>query len=118
MLVTHLDTIWALRYLMEDLYELIWTDQVEIGTIANCEVMHYSRRNPYTCEVAKSFLWWRRACPWQEIPGHLQPLNINPGLSNEKILDRVRRTPPIDDDAYNCSCAVPCTEQFRHNTQR
>lgn len=42
-----------------------WKEQEDEATkVHNCQVIHFSRRDPKTGRIAQSVRWWRTVCPW------------------------------------------------------
>lgn len=64
--VTHNETIRVSQFVLEALTPEIWNQQEADGTarLANCQILHYSRRNPETGEISARISWRRSVCPW------------------------------------------------------
>lgn len=66
--VTHGETMEVARVVLERLLPDEWQQQ-ELGDdykIRNCHVLHYSRRNPTTGQIADKLRWRRSVCPYNE----------------------------------------------------
>jgi broad specificity phosphatase PhoE len=82
-----------LHWTVEDF--LAWKEDTDPRhEVHNCQVLHFTRRNPETGQINPSVRWWRTACPWdlelgdgkwQAITKHL--------LSNEDLLGQVEKFP-------------------------
>jgi len=64
--VTHGETMEVARCVLERLLPEEWERQERDDRfrLANCHVLHYSRRNPETGEVANRVEWRRSVCAW------------------------------------------------------
>lgn len=60
--------------------------------IHNCQVIHFTRRNPETGQVIDKVRWWRSVCPWQPelTPGSWQPI-VPHQYSSKELLDQVKQ---------------------------
>lgn len=65
--VCHGEVMWAFRYLLERMSSQRWAEleaSDEPGVkIYNCQVLHYTRRNPETQELSNHLNWMRSVCP-------------------------------------------------------
>ena len=89
--VCHGEVMWALRFMIERMSVSTWMDlepSEEPGVkIYNCQILHYTRRDPVRGGVAQHLDWMRSLCP-------CQPENDGPGwqeikretFSNEELL--------------------------------
>lgn len=93
-LVTHEDVMWAARFVLERLTQEGWRDALlsddPRAKIHNGQVLHYTRRDPETGELALRMQWVRSVCPWDPArsTGHWQRIQPR-GLSNDELLDSV-----------------------------
>lgn len=67
-IVCHGDVMWAFRVRLERMtqfrfYELDKSDD-PMDRLHNCQILHYTRRNPVTAQVAPYVNWMRSVCPW------------------------------------------------------
>lgn len=64
--VTHAEMIRVSQFVLEALTPEIWNQQEAAGSyrLANCQIVQYSRRNPYTGEISPRISWRRSVCPW------------------------------------------------------
>jgi hypothetical protein len=67
-LVTHGGWLWGLRHRMERLSQeelmRLRSSKDEHDHIQKCQILHYSRENPWTGEPAATIEWVRSICPW------------------------------------------------------
>jgi len=62
----------------------------------NCQILHYSRRNPETGRVGTSINWVRSICPWDTNLSSNEWRSINrPVFNNSDLYDMVSRVKPI-----------------------
>ena len=94
MLVVHGEVMWGLRYLLErmthsDIRKLEHSKNPH-DKIHNCQIIHYTRRDPKSGDIAPYLNWMRSVCPtdlslssneWQEIKRRK--------FSNEDLLQEV-----------------------------
>jgi broad specificity phosphatase PhoE len=66
--VTHGETMEVARMVLERLLPEEWQEQQqdEAYKISNCQVLHYSRKNPETGEVGGRLEWRRSVCVWDQ----------------------------------------------------
>jgi len=66
--VTHGETIRVAQFILERHTPATWEimDGSENFKVNNCQILHYSRRNPETGEIANRLNWMRSICPWDE----------------------------------------------------
>ncbi len=80
--VTHGEFMWATRFVLDNMLPEEWNahDQDKSQKIRNCSIIHYSREDPETGEIARTLNWRRLIYPdnvkqspfngaWQELPG-------------------------------------------------
>lgn len=97
LVVSHGETMWAMRMRLERLTEAQWHAQHVARDpafrIGNCQVLHYSRRNPETGEVLP-FLGWVRSVNMERDPSDQSWRQINRMVfSNEDLLADVEHHP-------------------------
>jgi NAD+ kinase len=67
-IVCHGEVMWAFRMRLERMsqarYHELDVSRDPCDRIHNCQVLHYSRRDPETGEVAPYLGWMRSSCPW------------------------------------------------------
>jgi len=98
LIVCHGEVMWAFRVLLERMsqtrFKKLHLSKKPGDRIVNCQVLHYTRRNPDTGELAKYANWMRAVRPtrkrvwtsgWQTFE--------RPRYSNEELLKVVRRSP-------------------------
>jgi NAD+ kinase len=101
-IVLHGETMWAFRVRLERMSQKRYHELDESkdpkDQIYNCQILHYTRRNPGTNELAPYLNWFRSICPsdlrlsrnsWETI--------VRPKYSNEDLLAEVEKTPRLID---------------------
>lgn len=62
--ITHREALWAVRTIFEhlprDAFETMYRSRAPEDRIWNCELFHYSRRDPVTGALSPTFDWMRR----------------------------------------------------------
>lgn len=98
--VCHGEVMWALRSMIERMsvsrYIELESSKAPGVKIYNCQVLHYTRRNPVTGELSSHIDWMKSDCPnqpensgagWEEI--------TRPRFSNEELLANVDLVPHL-----------------------
>lgn len=66
--VCHGETMWALRVRLERMmgtrYDALDASKDPYDRIHNCQILHYTRRNPETGVTDRRYEWMRSICPW------------------------------------------------------
>lgn len=96
-LVCHGEIMWAFRVRLERmaqrLYHQLDTSEDARDRIHNCQVMHYTRRNPETGGIQPYLGWMRSVCPWDETLSRNEWLEIERRrYTNEELLAEVGKT--------------------------
>jgi broad specificity phosphatase PhoE len=99
-LVCHGEVMWAFRILLERMsqekYRELHASKDPKDMIFNCQILHYTRRNPETHDLAKHSNWMRTITPttnpvevggWHEIK--------RPVYTNEELLLSLNHYPRI-----------------------
>jgi NAD+ kinase len=99
-MVCHGEVMWAFRVMLERMpqerYRELHESKDSADRINNCQIHHYTRRNPVTEKLAKYANWMRTIRPtsnpievsdWQEIK--------RPVYSNEDLLESLQHYPRI-----------------------
>jgi broad specificity phosphatase PhoE len=102
-IVCHGEVMWDFRPVLERMPIAQWTKlkvSDEPGVrIFNCQVIHYTRRNPVTGQLSAHLEWMRSVCPpnpdndgpgWQQI--------VRPNFSNADLLAIAEQVPPLFPD--------------------
>lgn len=101
--VTHGETIDVARFVLERLLPEEWERQEEDENykLANCQILHYSKTNPFTGEAGSRLEWRRSICAWDP------SLSWNNGewvrlehrrYSDDQLLDMAERHPRLLSD--------------------
>ncbi|QQS27121.1 histidine phosphatase family protein [bacterium] len=98
--VCHGEVMWALRFMLERMSVTTWealeSSQEPGVAIYNCQILHYTRRDPESGALAPHLDWMRSLCP-------CQPPNNGPGwqrivretFSNDELLDQASKSPHL-----------------------
>jgi len=62
--VCHGNILKAVRIRIEKLRQKEWA---RLEEPENCEILHYTRRNPFTGHVGRNLHWFRSVCPWDPV---------------------------------------------------
>ncbi|HEY2003516.1 MAG TPA: histidine phosphatase family protein [Candidatus Saccharimonadia bacterium] len=69
LVVCHGEVMWGYRYLIERMtlerYAQLDASTVPHDRIHNCQIIQYTRRDPWTHELSGRLDWMRSVCPWQ-----------------------------------------------------
>lgn len=70
--VTHGNLMWPIRIIMEGILPEDYLKMKEGNDPRNkmdhCQILHYTRIDPFTGRVTKTFNWMRSVCPWDPNP--------------------------------------------------
>lgn len=84
LVVCHGEIMWAMRMLLERMsieqYRLLDQSKDPKDRIHNCQIIHYTRRNPESGAIDTAYRWMRSICPW------------NPNLSSQAWHEVIRHT--------------------------
>lgn len=66
--VTHAEMIDVARFVLERLTPQQWLaqDSDPAYRVSNCQIMHYTRRDPATGTLGQRLRWMRSVCPWEQ----------------------------------------------------
>ena len=68
-----------------------WKEEKDPATkINNCQIIHFTRRDPVTGKVGERVRWWRTVCPWdlKSTSDEWRPI-IPKSYSSEDLLEMV-----------------------------
>jgi broad specificity phosphatase PhoE len=91
--VSHGNTMWAARIIMEGLtyekYERLDNTNNPIEKMHNCQILHYTRVDPRDpTHVEPSFNWMRSVCPWDMTLSRNEWQTLNRArFTNKELLD-------------------------------
>jgi NAD+ kinase len=100
-LVCHGEVMWAFRVRLERMpqerYHELDRSPDPCLKMHNCQVLHYTRRDPESGALAAHLDWVRSVCPWDATlsRGDWQRIE-RPTSSNEQLLAVVEKTPGFD----------------------
>jgi NAD+ kinase len=99
-LVCHGEVMWAFRVRLERMSQEHYRE-LDLARdprlkLHNCQVLHYTRRDPLSGTVAPHLNWRRSVCPWDASlsENDWQPI-VRPSYSNEDLLAVAERTPRL-----------------------
>jgi NAD+ kinase len=102
-IVCHGEVMWAFRVLLERMtqpqYRALDASQDPKDHIHNCQVLHYSRRDPLTRELTSSYQRMRSVCPWDPARSRndWEPIE-RPRDTSEELLAEVETIPRLVDN--------------------
>ena len=99
-IVCHGEVMRAFRVLLERMsqqrFKELYLSKSKEDGVFNCEIMHYTRRNPDTGIVEDHANWLRRIRPNEELVWNTGWESIKrPRYSNEELLEIVEQTPSV-----------------------
>lgn len=92
--VCHGEVMWGMRFLLERMTQPEWctleASKNPKKRIHNCQVLHYTRRNPETGELSSHLDWWRSVLPedMTKSTNDWKPI-VRRTFSNEDLLREV-----------------------------
>jgi hypothetical protein len=81
-----------LERLRQEEWEMLQTD--DRYKSYNCQIVHYTRRNPSNGKISKNFQYVRTICPWDETRSNSSWVKINKNLLTIDELSRSVTTVP------------------------
>jgi hypothetical protein len=99
-MVCHGEVMWAFRVILENIsqskYRELDTKKDPMDKIHNCQIIHYTRRDPYSNKLHDKMHWMRSLCPWDLSKSQNNWLKFDaPLLKNEDLLAIVNRVPRV-----------------------
>lgn len=97
-LVCHSEVMWAFVQVLEKMPIADWLKLVSskdsFHRIHNCQIIEYTRENPYTGKLSPDLSWVRWVCPWDESlsRGTWKEI-IRPRYSNKELLELAEKYP-------------------------
>jgi len=104
LMITHGEYIDVARFVLERLTVPQWLEMNDdrAQKIQNCMILHYTRENPSTGELAKKLTWMRAICPWDKSLSHnegeWQTLSVDIGeraVNDKQLLYRAEEMPRL-----------------------
>ena len=100
LIVCHGEVMWGFRVRLERMaperYRLLDQSRDPLDKIHNCQVLHYTRRDPESGAVAAHLNWMRSVCPWDPKRSSNEWETISrERFTNEELLKVVAQTPPL-----------------------
>ena len=102
-IVCHGEVMWAFRVVIEriTLHDYLELDNSKnpFDRIHNCQIIHYSRQNPESADIAKSLGWVRSICPWDlSLSSNDWQKIIRPVFSNQQLIKFAEKTSQLIDN--------------------
>ena len=99
-IVCHGEVMWGFRIMLERIpkesYLELDASKHPHNSIHNCQVLHYTRRNPETGELMPYPGWVRSVCPWDmELSSNGWQKIVRPKFTNEQLLAVVNAYPSL-----------------------
>lgn len=97
-IVSHGELMWAARLRLERMsderFQELDASTEPADRIRNCQVIHYTRRDPVTQLLERRYGWMRSVCPWDPNPkaDGWQEI-VRPAYGNRELLEHVARYP-------------------------
>jgi NAD+ kinase len=94
--VCHGEVMWAYRVRLERIsterFNELDRSKHPHDRIHNCQILHYTRRNPETRKLGPYLGWMRSVCPWDEqlSSNNWRPI-VRKKYSNQELLERVEK---------------------------
>ena len=98
--VCHGEVMWAFRVQLERMSQQRFREldisKRPYDKIHNCQILHYTRRNPENCKITPYYMWMRSVCPSDtSLSSNIWMPIERPRFSNEDLLEEVELTPRI-----------------------
>eukprot|EP01012_Entosiphon_sulcatum_P008670 TRINITY_DN14756_c0_g1_i1.p1 TRINITY_DN14756_c0_g1~~TRINITY_DN14756_c0_g1_i1.p1 ORF type:complete len:526 (+),score=98.81 TRINITY_DN14756_c0_g1_i1:589-2166(+) len=123
--VCHGEVMWAFRARIERMTQIEYRKMEDARLVKdhlhNCQIVHYTRKNPYTGEIAPSFMWMRSICPWDLTRCNAEWQLVNrPVFSNAELLAETDQYPRLiaDDNEVMPSAGSTTQPSEFHNSLR
>lgn len=103
LVVCHGEVMLGFRQLIERIPLDRWAEfgnsKDPYDRINNCQVLHYTRRNPETGELSGRLDWFRSVCPWDESLSRNEWESVDRKYySNEELLEIAKGVPQLFPD--------------------
>jgi len=100
LLVCHGEVMWGFRVRLERMSQETYRELDQSGDrrikIHNCQILHYTRRNPHTADLTDHLNWVRSICPWDaDLCHHEWKLIRRRHYSSADLLGVAERTPRL-----------------------
>ena len=100
LVVCHGNIMEGFRLRLESLTQrdyLEWQSDPDPRTkIHNCQIFHYTRRNPYTSQIHNNFKWFKSICPWDDDRSFADwKLITRKTFSSAQLLKQVEEVPQL-----------------------
>ena len=99
-IVCHGEIMWGFRIRLErmsqDVYNTLDMSKHPHDRMHNCQIVHYTRRDPVTNELSPNLNWRRSVCPWDtSLSSNVWEDVTRPKFSNNELLHTVGKVKRI-----------------------
>lgn len=100
LMVLHGEIMWIARVRLERMSQIRYTEldrsKHPFDRIHNCQILHYTRRNPETAELSPYLDWFRSVCPWDlSLSSNKWQKIVRPTYTNEDLLAEAESVPRL-----------------------
>lgn len=101
--VCHGETMWAMRVRLERMmakrYDALDASNDARDRIHNCQILHYTRRDPVSGAMGRRYDWMRSICPWDEsLSSNAWTRIERPVFTNDELLAMAAEERRLIDD--------------------
>lgn len=95
-IVNHGEVMWSFRVRLERIpqwrYKELESSQNPHDRMHNCQILHYTRIDPFTGKTTKYYQWMRSVCPWDlTLSSNEWQRIVRPTYSNDDLAQIVNR---------------------------
>lgn len=95
-IVCHGEIMWGFRIRLERMsqagYNALDLSKDPRNRIHNCQIIHYTRRDPFTDELAPNLNWRRSICPWDiGLSSNIWESVTRPKFTNDELLKAAKK---------------------------
>lgn len=97
-MVLHGEIMWGFRVRLERMSQQRFLEldssKDSRNFIHNCQILHYTRRDPETRKLTRAYNWVRSICPWEPTRSRnsWEPI-VRRAFTNEELMQLVEQTP-------------------------
>jgi len=102
LMVCHGELMWAFRVRLEWISQLKYREldmsRDPLDKIYNCQILHYTRRNPVTHRLEQHLNWFRSICPWDLARSRNEWFEVSRNrLTSQDLHEQVETVPRVLD---------------------
>lgn len=99
-IVCHGEIMWGFRIRLERMSQGVYNEldmsKLSHDRIHNCQIVQYTRRDPFSRELAPNLNWRRSVCPWDKtLSSNIWERVIRPKFSTNDLLHAVNKVQRI-----------------------